>query len=216
MKLNRNLFSSFLLGTVLLALPAVGETQYSFTTNNRAITITQYTGAGGTVTIPNTVGSLPVTTIASDAFLPSYTVTSVTIGTNVTTIGANAFADCQSLSSVCFEGKPRLMAVASSITTSPSASFYTSMAPPAGGATYDGIATAHCTTCGASLPLLAISQSGTNVILTWSTDFSAFTSQSTTNLAPSPSWSTVAPAPLVVGGLETVTNAITGTRKFIG
>jgi len=68
------------------------------------------------------------------------------------------------------------------------------------------------------LPKLAIRTSGMNIILTWPTnvsvmDTSGFALQSTTNLA-SPSWSAVSPSPIVVNGLETVTNAISGTQMF--
>jgi hypothetical protein len=44
-------------------------------------------------------------------------------------------------------------------------------------------------------------------------DTSGFTLQSTTNLC-SPSWSAVSPSPVVINGLETVTNAISGTQMF--
>lgn len=54
-------------------------------------------------------------------------------------------------------------------------------------------------------PRLTITQAGTNVILTWSTNTSGYTLQSNTNLSGS-SWLDVSPAPLVVNGLNTVTN----------
>jgi hypothetical protein len=49
--IGRRLFGLSLL--LLLALPAVVQAQFTFTTNNGAITITKYTGFGGTLTIPN-------------------------------------------------------------------------------------------------------------------------------------------------------------------
>ena len=63
-------------------------------------------------------------------------------------------------------------------------------------------------------PSLAIIRSGTNVVLTWSTNVSGFTLQSTTNIASPSVWATVTPAPVVVGGQNTVTNANSGTKKF--
>ena len=72
------------------------------------------------------------------------------------------------------------------------------------GAAYDGIPTAPCPTCGGGAPLLTITLSGANVILTWVA--TGFTLQSTTNLAALV-WSTVS-------GQNTVTNPIAGTRKF--
>jgi uncharacterized repeat protein (TIGR03803 family) len=62
-------------------------------------------------------------------------------------------------------------------------------------------------------PQLAITPSGANVILTWPTNFTGFTLQSTTNLG-SPVWSTNLPAPVVVNGQFTVTNPISGTQQF--
>jgi Tfp pilus assembly pilus retraction ATPase PilT len=41
-----------LLLLLLLALPAIVQAQFNYTTNNGTITITGYTGSGGDVTIP--------------------------------------------------------------------------------------------------------------------------------------------------------------------
>jgi hypothetical protein len=84
----------------LLVLPAVVQAQFTFTTNNGAITFTQYTGPGGDVTIPDTVNGLPVTTVGQAAFYQVSSLTSVTFGTNVNTIANNAIFQCPSLSSV--------------------------------------------------------------------------------------------------------------------
>jgi len=48
---------------LLVALPAMAEGQFNYATTNGAITITQYTGPGGPVSIPATIGGLPVTGI---------------------------------------------------------------------------------------------------------------------------------------------------------
>lgn len=64
-----------------------------------------------------------------------------------------------------------------------------------------------------SPPTLSIHQSGTNVILTWPTNATGFTLQSVTS-AVSTNWSTVLPGQVVVGGQNTVTNAISGPQKF--
>lgn len=66
----------------------------------------------------------------------------------------------------------------------------------------------------ASPPELAISRPGTDVILTWSTNITGFTLQSTTNLASPSFWNTVSPGPTVVNGQNTVTNPISGTQQF--
>jgi uncharacterized repeat protein (TIGR03803 family) len=54
---------------------------------------------------------------------------------------------------------------------------------------------------------------GTNVVLSWPTDATGFTLQSTTNLS-SPVWTTNFPAPVVVNSQNTVTNPISGTEQF--
>ena len=49
---------------LLLMLPAAVQAQdFTYTTNNGAITITGYTGPGGAVTIPDMINGLPVTSI---------------------------------------------------------------------------------------------------------------------------------------------------------
>jgi hypothetical protein len=76
------------------------EAQYTYTTTNGTVTITQYSGPGGTVSIPATIGGLPVTAIGTQAFLYSPSLTNVTIPSSVTSIGIGAFSDCSSLASV--------------------------------------------------------------------------------------------------------------------
>ena len=68
-------------------------------------------------------------------------------------------------------------------------------------------------------PQLAISPSGTNLILTWPTnvagfDYSGYALQSITYLGPSAVWNTNSPVPVVVNGQNTVTNAVSGTQQF--
>jgi hypothetical protein len=83
-----------------LALPAIGQAQFNFITNNNAITITKYTGPGGAVSIPDTTNDLKVTAIASLAFSPCPTLTSVIIPDTVTNIGDNAFYNCTGLTNL--------------------------------------------------------------------------------------------------------------------
>ncbi len=68
-------------------------------------------------------------------------------------------------------------------------------------------------------PRLAISHAGTNFILKWPTnvagfDYTGYVLQSTTNLVSPAVWSAVSPTPVVINGQKTVTNSISGTRKF--
>ena len=85
---------------LLLLLPATVQAQFNYTTNNGTITITEYTGPGGAVTIPDTINDLPVTSIGGYNIDPNHwyaafeyctSMTSVTIGTNITSIGNYAF-----------------------------------------------------------------------------------------------------------------------------
>jgi len=66
----------------------------------------------------------------------------------------------------------------------------------------------------APAPTLTIFPSGTNVVLTWPTNATAFTLQSTTNLVSTTVWSNVSPAAVVVNTNNAVTNAISDKQKF--
>ncbi len=83
-----------LLPLLLLSLPAAVQAQFTYTTNNGAISITGYTGPGGSVTIPSTINKLPVTSIGDDAFDSYYTLTNIIIPNSVTNIGSWAFFGC--------------------------------------------------------------------------------------------------------------------------
>lgn len=63
-------------------------------------------------------------------------------------------------------------------------------------------------------PQMTIIQSSTNVILTWPTYAPEITLQSTTNLLPPAVWNTNLPSPVLVGGMNTVTNPISGQANF--
>ena len=65
-----------------------------------------------------------------------------------------------------------------------------------------------------SMPRLVIIHSGTNVIVTWPTNFTGYTLQSTTNLVSPAVWITNTPAPVVVNTNNAVTNGVSGSRKF--
>jgi len=87
---------------LLLVLPAVVNAQFTFITNNGAITITEYTGFGGTVIIPDTTNGLPLISIGDLAFQSKSNLTSITIGNNVTSIGNWSFSSCTGLTNVTF------------------------------------------------------------------------------------------------------------------
>lgn len=91
---------------LVLALPLSGWAQFTYTTNNGAITITGYTGffSDGQVTIPSTINGYPVTAIGTNAFYLHVSVTDVTIPDTVTNIGDGAFLNCISLTNVTIPG----------------------------------------------------------------------------------------------------------------
>lgn len=62
--------------------------------------IVKYKGNAASVTIPDTYNEKPVTAILPEVFKDNQTMTSVTIGSNITTIGASAFENCDGLTSV--------------------------------------------------------------------------------------------------------------------
>jgi hypothetical protein len=85
------------------------QAQFDYTTNNGTVTITSYTGPGGSVTIPDTINGLPVTSIGDYAFYwrtsLGVTLTSITIPGSVTSIGVYTFAqNYPNLTGVYFMG----------------------------------------------------------------------------------------------------------------
>src|SRR5665213_2177305 len=97
--MRRTLIQTCLL-TAALALPAVAQGQFGYTTHNGATSITNYTGPGGAVTIPSAINGLPVTSIDYRAFWENSSLTSVTIPNSVTSIGESVFYSCSSLTNV--------------------------------------------------------------------------------------------------------------------
>ena len=77
-----------------------GSKNFSFTVSGGKATITDYTGSGGDITIPSTLGGYPVTGIGGEAFYDCDSLTSVTIPDGVESIGYGAFEECTSLISV--------------------------------------------------------------------------------------------------------------------
>ena len=83
-----------------LQLPSEGDYNYDTNPDGTSVTITGYTGPGGAVTIPGTLGGLPVTAIGNYAFYNESSLTSVTIPESVTSIGDLVFNNCSSLTAI--------------------------------------------------------------------------------------------------------------------
>lgn len=71
-----------------------------FTFDPATGTITGYTGAGGNIEIPATIGGVAVTAIGDEAFYGNNTITGVIIPVGVLNIGESAFDGCSNIESV--------------------------------------------------------------------------------------------------------------------
>ncbi|MHC1769080.1 MAG: leucine-rich repeat domain-containing protein [Verrucomicrobiia bacterium] len=120
--------AAFGLAMLSVSTAPVQAGDFTYITNNGTLTIWDYTGPGGDVSIPSEIDGLPVTTIGSAAFtgcvnlisitIPDsvtsvegywdsmgafhgcYNLKTITIGKNVTNIGMYAFSQCRSLSTI--------------------------------------------------------------------------------------------------------------------
>src|SRR5665647_1773477 len=101
--LNVFLTLALVLSMVIMGNTAVfaaeGDFTYTIVANSTA-TITGYTGTGGVVAIPSTLGGVPVTSIGDSAFIQCIRLTSIIIPQSVTSIGTLAFSDCSGLTSI--------------------------------------------------------------------------------------------------------------------
>jgi hypothetical protein len=78
---------------------------FTYTTLDRTITITKYTGRDDAdVAIPSNIAGYPVTGIGSSAFAGCQRLTTVTIPPHVTRIGKDAFSGCKNLADVTILG----------------------------------------------------------------------------------------------------------------
>ena len=89
-------------GTTFCGRPCLVQyPDFDYMTNSdNTVTITGYYGTNQTITVPQTVYSLPVKTIASSAFQGLLAVTNAVIPNGVVTVGVSAFRDCSNLRSV--------------------------------------------------------------------------------------------------------------------
>ena len=83
-----------------LTMGEVIPEDYNYTISNGNATITGYTGAGGAIIIPSTLGGYATVAIGDNAFYDCTSLTSMTIPGSLTSIGVSAFQFCTSLTSV--------------------------------------------------------------------------------------------------------------------
>jgi hypothetical protein len=101
-------FNNFLLaflsltGFIFLSSAALADQDgdYTYSVSGGNATITAYTGAGGALSIPPTLGGYPTIAIGASAFFGKGTITSVSIPDSVTSIGGMAFYNCYGMTSV--------------------------------------------------------------------------------------------------------------------
>ena len=85
-----------------MSVSAAQEGDYTYTTGGSPVyaTVAGYTGSGGAIAIPSTLGGYPTAVIGSKAFYQNTAVTSVTVPDSVTAIGIESFFECTRLTSV--------------------------------------------------------------------------------------------------------------------
>lgn len=87
-------------GSLTAAASQDGDFTYTVDGSPLVATVTGYTGAGGAITVPSTLGGYATVAIGDSAFTNNLAITSVTIPTGVETIGDYAFEQCSALTSV--------------------------------------------------------------------------------------------------------------------
>ena len=155
-----------------------------------------------------------VKTIGPNAFFYCSNLTDVVFPASLTSLGQYSFGGCLNLSGVCFSGNQPADGGSVFYSDPALSTILYVMGKTGWGATYDGISTAPCTTCGGGTPQLGILLSGTNVVVGWLAIFTGFTLEFTTNLVPPVVWTTNPTAPVVKNQFYAVTNPIAGTRMF--
>ena len=98
--MRKLVLSAFFLASVFHTALGATEGVWTYTLANNLVTVTGYTGTGGVVIMPTTLGGYPVTAIGNSAFYNKTTLTNIIIPQGVTSIGNSVFAGCTSLTSI--------------------------------------------------------------------------------------------------------------------
>ncbi|WP_432651299.1 leucine-rich repeat domain-containing protein [Huintestinicola sp.] len=90
--------------SVVASAETMTDGNFDYTVNESTVTITKYNGYGGEVEIPATIGGNTVTSIGAEAFKDCTSLTSVAIPGGVYSIGVEAFKGCSNLRSITIPG----------------------------------------------------------------------------------------------------------------
>ncbi|HEV2208095.1 MAG TPA: leucine-rich repeat domain-containing protein [Verrucomicrobiae bacterium] len=98
--LKHRMMESILVTAFLFAFSPALHAQYNFTTNSDgSLNISAYTGSDNALTIPDTFYNLPITTIGDNAFHLA-AMSSLSMGSNIVTVGNGTFSSCFFLKTV--------------------------------------------------------------------------------------------------------------------
>jgi len=106
---------SFLAHSAASALQYGDYTYMINTADTNTVTLTGYTGSGGTIEIPSVISNKAVTAVGYGAFAGNTTLTEVTIPYSILTIDEEAFSDCLGL---------RRVSIGNGVTNIARAAFY--------------------------------------------------------------------------------------------
>jgi len=79
---------------LLLTVLGTAQAQFTYTNVNNSTMITGYTGPGGAVVVPGTLGGAPVRSLGPQAFFLATSVNSILLPASVTNIASGAFSYC--------------------------------------------------------------------------------------------------------------------------
>src|SRR5437667_7523610 len=82
-------FSTWVILVLWLFPCGLASAQFLYTTNSGTITITGYDGPGGWVIVPDTIGGLPVSSIADAAFQNQTNINVLELPQGITSIGTS-------------------------------------------------------------------------------------------------------------------------------
>lgn len=100
----KTFFTGIIMAAVILCsssqAQAAQEGDYTYTVTDGQAQITGYSGTGGEVSLPASLGEAPVTSIGSRAFSDCVSLTKITVPEGVISLGEGAFSGCRNLTDI--------------------------------------------------------------------------------------------------------------------